>query len=64
MIRRPGRPPLDVRDPSITVGFRVPTKKYDEFYAHARAARMSVSEYLRDQLSTKRRPSKIVNEIK
>jgi hypothetical protein len=59
MIRRPGRPPLDRREPSITMGFRVPAKKYDELYARARDARMSVSEYIRDQLSApaaKRRP--------
>ena len=50
MSRRPGRPPLDDADPSIRLGFRLPTKKYDALYARAHDARMSLSEYIRDRL--------------
>jgi hypothetical protein len=51
MMRRPGRPPLDADDPtSVRMGFRLPAKKYDELYARARDARMSLSEFIRDRL--------------
>jgi len=50
MIRRPGRPPLDTQDPSVKLTVSVTTKKYDELYARAKAARMNLSEFVRREL--------------
>jgi len=50
MIRRPGRPPLDAQDPSVKLTVSVTTKKYDELYARAKAARMNLSEFVRREL--------------
>ena len=50
MSKRPGRPPLDPNDPSVRVGTRVTGKTYDELYARAKDARVSISEFIRLQL--------------
>lgn len=60
-MKRPGRPPLAAADPSIHVGLRLPTKQYDALYQRATAARMNVSEFIRDRItirSTKVGPPK------
>jgi hypothetical protein len=46
----PGRPPLDVRDPSVNVHIRLPTRQYDEAWHRAHAAGVSVPEILRRDL--------------
>jgi len=51
--RRPvGRPPIDPSDPqpSVRVCVRLPVKRYDAIYAQARAARMTIPEFVRAQL--------------
>jgi hypothetical protein len=53
MTRRPGRPPLNVADPSIHVGLRLPTKQYDALYQRATAARMNVSEFIRSKIENR-----------
>lgn len=45
--KREGRPPLDPRDPSVTVTFRLPGKEYDATVANAKAARVELGDYLR-----------------
>jgi len=45
--RRVGRPPLDPDDPSVPMMLRLPSKQYDATYKNARAARESVSDYVR-----------------
>lgn len=47
---KPGRPPLDSRDPSVSVHLRLPAHEYDRLYARASAARVTVPELLRQQL--------------
>lgn len=50
MSKRPGRPPLDTTDRSVAVNFRIPPKQYDALYARAKAARVTVSEYVRSRV--------------
>jgi hypothetical protein len=45
--RRTGRPPLDPNYPTIQLSLSLPSKRYDELYAQARAERMSMSEFVR-----------------
>ena len=45
--RRGGRPPLDVKDPAVSVHVRLPSKQYDEAYAHAQRAGVTVPELIR-----------------
>ena len=52
MAKRLGRPPLDPADPSTNLHLRLPSKQYDAAYTHARAARLSLPEYLRRLLRT------------
>jgi hypothetical protein len=47
---RAGRPPLDPKAPSIRMSFRVPLKTYDELYTRAKAAKVSMAEFVRSQL--------------
>jgi hypothetical protein len=56
MANKPGRPPVDKDDPSVSVHVKVPAKTYDMLYADARAARVSVPELLRRR-ALLRRPS-------
>jgi hypothetical protein len=53
---RRGRPRLDPTDPapSVQVGLRLSTRQYDALYQRARAARMSVSEFIRQQVKPAR----------
>jgi len=55
---RPGRPPLDPKDPSTPVLVRLPSKRYDEAYAEAAAKRVSVPELIRQALDSKFRYQK------
>ncbi len=48
--RRPGRPPLDGEDASVSVSFRVSTSQYDDLYRRAQRERRTVSEQLRRDL--------------
>jgi hypothetical protein len=43
----PGHPPLDDEDPSVPVHVKMPSKQYDDTYARAAAARVSVPEQIR-----------------
>lgn len=47
MKHRTGRPPIAPDDPSVNVQFRLPSKQYDLTCKHAAAARLSLSDYLR-----------------
>jgi hypothetical protein len=50
--RKTGRPPLDPTDPiSVNVCVTLPSKKFDQVYADARAKRMTISEYVRYRLA-------------
>jgi hypothetical protein len=51
MIRRPGRPPLDEADPSVEMCLTIPSKRYDDLYARARAERVTVPEVIRRVLT-------------
>jgi len=50
MSRRPGRPALDPHDPTVKLTVSVTTKKYDELYARAHAARLTLSAFVRREL--------------
>jgi len=45
-----GRPPLDPDDPAVDIHVRLPSKHYDEVFQHAKAARLTVPEWIRRQL--------------
>ena len=47
MSRRPGRPPLDRTDRSVEMCLTIPSKKYDDLYARAKAERVTVPEVIR-----------------
>ena len=49
---KPGRPPLDPSDraPSVYLRVTVSATLYDKAYAQARAARLTVPEWIRDTL--------------
>jgi hypothetical protein len=59
MSHRPGRPPLDRRDPTTKVCLGLPSKRYDDLYRQATAARVSVPELIRQSLARADRISKI-----
>ena len=59
MIRRPGRPPLDRTDPTTKVCVGLPSKRYDDLYRQAVAARVSVPELIRQSLARADRISKL-----
>lgn len=51
--RRPpkvGRPPLDREDPSVGIYLKVPGKAFDDLHERAKRARVSVPDYIRQQL--------------
>ena len=50
MPRKTGRPPLDKEDPSTSVHVRIPSKTYDKMYTAAVHDRVSVPEWIRQQL--------------
>lgn len=52
--RRPGRPPLDDHDPSVSVTVRMPGKQFDAIDARAREARLSLAAYIRQLLAQTR----------
>jgi hypothetical protein len=50
-MKRPrGRPSLDPKTPSVDVTVRLSTTQYDMTYAHAQAARLTLSEWIRRAL--------------
>jgi len=50
-MKRPrGRPSLEPKTPSVDVTVRLSTKQYDTTYAHAHAARLTLSEWIRRAL--------------
>jgi len=46
-MKRPGRPPLAVDDPSVNVVFRLPSKQYDLTERCAAEARLSHADWMR-----------------
>lgn len=50
MKRAPGRPPLDVDDPSVHVGVTMPSKQYDDLCERALRDHVSVPEIIRRDL--------------
>ena len=49
--RRPGRPPLDVREPSVPVCLKVSGPQYNDLTERAKRERVSVSELIRRDLA-------------
>jgi len=50
-MKRPGRPSLDPRDPSVRVNLSLPGKGYDDLYTKARVERVSVPELIRRHIA-------------
>jgi hypothetical protein len=48
--RRPGRPPVDVRDTSVHVCVTLPSRQFDVYCEKARQQGVSVPEVIRQQL--------------
>jgi hypothetical protein len=48
--KRPGRPPLDDRYPSVNVSVRLPTPQYDSLIQLAHRERVSISDVIRRKL--------------
>lgn len=46
-LKRAGRPPLAVGDPSVHVGVTLPGKQFDALCTHARREDLSVPEVIR-----------------
>jgi len=58
MSRRPGRPPLDPAAASVRLSVSVSAKAFDALYARATAARLTLSECVRQDLRAhERRPT-------
>jgi hypothetical protein len=51
--RKPGRPPLDDGDETVSVSFRLPSAQYDELARRAQQERLSLSEQLRRELAAR-----------
>jgi hypothetical protein len=49
-MKRPGRKPLDPRDPSVKVTISLPTKQFDHYCAAARRQDLSLPEVIRRAL--------------
>lgn len=52
--RKPGRPPLDRTDPSFQLCLTLPSKFYDAIYRAASRERVSMAEFIRQQLARRR----------
>lgn len=50
MANKPGRPPLDPTDRSVSVSLRLPTRAFDQLCHRAAQERVSVPELLRRAL--------------
>ena len=48
--KKPGRKPLDPRDPSVPVCFKIPGRQYDALYQRAQQQGTSISDVIRDRL--------------
>jgi hypothetical protein len=48
--RKPGRPPLDDRDPSVNVSIKMPSRQYDALFEQAQRERVSLPEVIRRRL--------------
>lgn len=53
-LRGPGRPPLDARDRSVPVSFRLPARELDQVIQRASRDRVSVAEALRQAVRNSR----------
>jgi|GraSoiStandDraft_4_1057263.scaffolds.fasta_scaffold10257_2 hypothetical protein len=51
MSKRPGRPPLDAHDRSVTFTVTLPSKGYDALYRTATADRQTVPQFVRSTLA-------------
>ena len=54
MPRRPGRPPLDERDTTVSIHLRVPSKDFDALDADVRHQRVTMPELIRRRALTRR----------
>lgn len=52
MKRPPGRPPLDVDDPSVKLTLTLPSKQLDDLCVQAKEHRQTVAAYLRELIKT------------
>jgi hypothetical protein len=52
--RKPGRPPLNEDNPSVSVCVKLPSHQYDDIYEKAQRARISVPEVIRRRLDETR----------
>ena len=48
--KKPGRKPLDPRDPSVPVCFKIPGRQYDALYQRAQEQRTSIGAVIRRSL--------------
>jgi hypothetical protein len=48
MTRPPGRPPIDVDDPSVKLTLTLPSKQLDDLCVQAKQQRRTLAEYMRD----------------
>jgi len=48
--RKPGRQPLDPTCETVKLTVNITTRTYDQLYARASAARLTLSQYCRKQL--------------
>jgi hypothetical protein len=53
--RRPGRPRIDASDESVNVSVTLPAKRYDDLSVKARQARLTLQEFIRQQLGIRPR---------
>lgn len=51
--RRGGRPSLEPGDRSVRICLSIPVARYDDLYARARAARVSIPEQIRRDMQRK-----------
>jgi hypothetical protein len=47
MKRPPGRPPLDLDDPSVKLTLTLPSKQLDNLCVQAKRERLTLAEYMR-----------------
>jgi hypothetical protein len=52
--RRPGRPPIDPTDRSVSLSVRLPSKQYDALVQRALDARRTVAEQVRREFCTEK----------
>jgi len=52
--RRPGRPPIDPTDRSVSLSVRLPSKQYDALVLRALDARRTIAEQVRREFCTEK----------